>query len=54
MVWTHDTVDNLITVGAAESDVLLGGIGREDSFRAECALNEQRHWSLNCILYLVG
>ena len=53
-MWAHDTVENLITVGAAESDAVLGGIGREDSFRAECALSEQRHRSLDCILYLVG
>ena len=54
MVRAHDTIEDLITVGAAESDAVLGGIWREDSFRTECALNEQRHRSLNCILYLVG
>ena len=54
MVRAHDTVEDLIAISAAESDAVLGGIWREASLRTECALNEQRHRSLNYILYLVG
>ena len=54
MVRAHDTVEDLITVGATESDAVLRGIWREDSFRKECALNEQRHLSLDGILHPDG
>ena len=40
MVRSHDTVEDLVTVGAAESDAVLRGICSEDSFCTERALDE--------------
>ena len=40
MVRSHDTVEDLVTIGAAESDAVLRGICWEDSFCTERALDE--------------